>query len=123
MKVLENLKYTKSHEWVEDLGDGNVRIGITDFAQKELGDIVFINLPSEGDQIEKGDSFSDIESVKAVSDLFSPCSGEVTRINEEILDNPQLVNEDAFKQFFIEIKVNADLEDLLSAEEYKKMIE
>ena len=104
MKLLENLKYSKSHEWVEELEDGAVRIGITDFAQSELGDLVFVNLPEVGDEVICGESFADVESVKAVSDVFCPVSGTVRAVNEELLDAPERINEDAYDAWFVEVE-------------------
>ena len=94
------LKYTKSHEWVKE-EDGVITVGLTDYAQSALGDIVFINLPEEGDDVTAGQAFSDVESVKAVSDVFSPVTGKVAAINEELLDNPALVNEDPYEAWLI----------------------
>ena len=117
----EDLKYTKSHEWVKE-EDGVYVVGITDYAQSALGDIVFINLPMEGDEVTADESFADVESVKAVSDVFSPVSGTVTAINEELLDAPQKVNEDAYGAWFIKVEGQPG-ENLLSAEEYAKVVE
>ena len=117
----EDLKYTKSHEWVKE-EDGVYVVGITDYAQNALGDIVFINLPMEGDEVTADESFADVESVKAVSDVFSPVSGTVTAINEELLDAPQKVNEDAYGAWFIKVEGQPG-ENLLSAEEYAKVVE
>lgn len=89
MNLPNELSYTQSHEWVRFSEDGTVRVGLTDFAQKELGDIVFVNLPSEGDTVEVGKTFADVESVKAVSDIYSPVGGTVDAFNEELLDVPE----------------------------------
>ena len=121
--VLENLKYAKSHEWVEELENGNVRIGITDFAQHELGDLVFVNLPEEGDEVSVGEAFADVESVKAVSDVMSPVSGVVAAINEELLDAPEKINEDPYGAWFIEVSDVSETEDLLDADAYEKACE
>ena len=91
MILKEELKYSKSHEWVALDGDSAV-VGLTDYAQSELGDLVFVNLPEVGDTVEAGEVFGDVESVKAVSDVYSPVTGEVTEINEELLDSPELIN-------------------------------
>jgi len=123
MKLLENLKYSKSHEWVEDLENGNVRIGITDFAQQELGDLVFVNLPEVGDEVVCGEAFADVESVKAVSDVYCPVSGTVAAINEELLDAPELINEDPYAAWFIEVSDVTETEDLIGAEEYEASCE
>lgn len=92
MELRAELKYSKSHEWIKEDGDVSV-IGLTDYAQSELGDLVFINLPEVGDEVTVGEAFADVESVKAVSDVFSPVSGVVTEINEELLDAPESINE------------------------------
>ena len=121
--VLENLKYSKSHEWVEVLDNGNVRIGITDFAQHELGDLVFVNLPEEGDEIAVGEAFADVESVKAVSDVMSPVSGVVCAINEDLLDAPESINADAFGACFVEVENVSEEEELLDAAAYEAFCE
>ncbi len=114
--------YAKSHEWVQFLDDTTARIGISDYAQNELGDLVFISLPEEGDEVVAGESFADVESVKAVSNVFSPVSGIVKAVNEELLDQPELVNSDAMETWFIEVENVTDKADLLSEEEYKRLI-
>jgi len=119
MKLLENLKYSKSHEWVEELEDGAVRIGITDFAQSELGDLVFVNLPEVGDEVICGESFADVESVKAVSDVFCPVSGTVRAVNEELLDAPERINEDAYDAWFVEVENITETEELLGSAAYE----
>ncbi len=119
MAILEGLKYTKSHEWVKENGDGTVTVGLTDYAQQELGDLVFVNLPMAGDAVPAGEAFGDVESVKAVSDVFSPVSGEVAEINEELLDAPQLINETPYDAWFIKVENVGDTEELLSAAEYE----
>lgn len=121
--VLANLKYSKSHEWVEELEGGKVRIGLTDFAQHELGDLVFVNLPEEGDAVTVGEAFADVESVKAVSDVYSPVSGVVAAINEELLDSPEKINEDPYGAWFIEVDEISETEELLDAEAYEKACE
>lgn len=117
--VPAELKYTKSHEWVKE-EDGVYVVGLTDFAQDALGDIVFINLPEEGDEVTSGESFSDVESVKAVSDVFSPVSGVVAEINEAILDDPSLVNSAPYESWFIKVKDVSGTEDLLDAAAYEE---
>ena len=121
--VLENLKYSKSHEWVEVLDNGNVRIGITDFAQHELGDLVFVNLPEEGDEIAVGEAFADVESVKAVSDVMSHVSGVVCAINEDLLDAPESINADAFGAWFVEVENVSEEEELLDAAAFEAFCE
>jgi glycine cleavage system H protein len=121
----DNYYYTKDHEWVKI--DGNkARVGITDFAQKQLGDVVYVELPQSGVQLEFHQSMGVIESVKAVSDIFSPVSGAVVETNEELNDSPELVNEDPHEKGWIveiEIKDDSELEKLMSATEYEKFLE
>ncbi len=116
----EELKYTKTHEWVKE-EDGLYVVGLTDFAQDALGDIVFVNLPQTGDAVTAGESFSDVESVKAVSDVFSPVTGIVAEINEEILDNPALVNEDCYGAWLIKVSDVTGTEELLDAAAYEEV--
>lgn len=118
MNIPNDLLYSKTHEWIRVEGD-TAKVGMTDHAQSELGDLVFINLPSEGDAVTAGESFGDVESVKAVSDVYSPVSGEVTAVNEELLDNPQLVNESPYGAWFIEIGSLDDLPELMDADAYE----
>lgn len=120
--IQNELKYSKTHEWVKD-EDGLTVIGLSDFAQEELGDIVFINLPMEGDGVAAGEAFADVESVKAVSDVYSPVTGTVAEINEELIDNPALVNEAPYDAWFIKVADVEDSEDLLEAEEYASFCE
>ncbi|MBN2237099.1 MAG: glycine cleavage system protein GcvH [Bacteroidales bacterium] len=125
MNIKENLKYTKDHEWISLDGD-EATIGITDFAQGELGDIVFIEVETAGETLEKEEVFGTIEAVKTVSDLFMPVSGEVLVFNEELEANPELVNQDPYgKGWIIKVKVAnpAELDELLSSEDYKNMVE
>ena len=119
MNLPEELKYTKSHEWVSFQEDGTVKIGLTDFAQKELGDIVFVNLPQSGDSVEAGATFADVESVKAVSDVYCPVTGTVSAVNEELLDSPEHLNKAPYDSWMIEVEAVSDQEELLSAEEYR----
>ena len=121
MNLPENLKYAKSHEWVKDLGNGLFEIGISDFAQKELGDIVYVNLPQAGDNLEIGSSFADIESVKAVSDIYSPVSGTVKEVNEKIISSPEEINKDPYSSWLIRAEGSLGA-DLLSAAEYEKTL-
>ena len=122
MNLPEELKYTEEHEWVRVHADGtSVTIGITDFAQGELGDIVFIELEPEGEILEQGDVFGSVEAVKAVSDLFLPVSGTIDQHNAELETNPELVNSDPFGEgWIIEVSLSdpAQIESLLSAQEY-----
>lgn len=112
------LKYTKSHEWLKD-ENGLAVVGLTDFAQNALGDIVFISLPEVGDAVTAGESFSDVESVKAVSEVFSPVTGTVAEINEELLDNPALVNENPYGAWLIKVSEPDKTEELLDAAAYE----
>ena len=111
------LKYTKSHEWLR-MEDGVAVVGITDFAQDALGDVVFINLPQEGDETVAGESFGDVESVKAVSELICPVSGTVCAVNEELLDAPELLNQDPYAAWIIKVDNITGTEELLDADEY-----
>lgn len=122
MELREELKYSKSHEWVKEEGD-EVIIGLTDYAQSELGDLVFVNLPEVGDEVTAGEPFADVESVKAVSDVYSPVSGEVSEINEELLDAPESINEAPYDAWFVKVKEVSETEELLSAEEYQAFVE
>ena len=125
VNIPEGLKYTEEHEWMR-LGEGYVEIGITDFAQDALGEIVFVELPSEGDEVTIGDSFGGVESTKSVSDLYSPVSGEVIEINEMLLTSPETINEDPYGEGWI-IKVRPDdldeLDQLMNAEAYSEFVE
>lgn len=118
MNYPADLKYSKSHEWVKM--DGNVAvIGISDFAQDSLGDVVFVNLPQEGDAVSAGEAFGDVESVKAVSDLLCPVSGTVCEVNEELLDAPEKLNGDPYGAWIIKVEGITDQEELLDAAEYE----
>jgi glycine cleavage system H protein len=116
------LKYTKSHEWLR-MEDGVAVVGITDFAQDALGDVVFINLPQEGDETTAGESFGDVESVKAVSELICPVTGTVCAVNEELLDAPELLNQDPYAAWIIKVDNVTDTEELLEADEYVALCE
>ncbi|ASE34763.1 glycine cleavage system protein GcvH [Mammaliicoccus sciuri] len=124
MTVPSELKYSKEHEWVKVDGD-IVTIGITDFAQSELGDIVFVELPEEGDELTSGDSFGSVESVKTVSELYAPLSGKVVEVNEELEDSPEFVNESSYDKAWmvkVELSDKAQLDELLDADAYSEMI-
>lgn len=125
MKFPENLKYSKDHEWILVDGD-TATVGITDFAQSELGEIIFVDVESEGETLDKGEVFGSVEAVKTVSDLNIPVTGEVLEFNEKLEDEPELVNNDPYGDGWI-IKVSvedaADLDDLLDAAAYKEFIE
>ena len=122
MKVLDELQYSDSHEWVKNEGNP-VKIGISDYAQDALGDLVFVNLPEVGDKVSLGVPFADVESVKAVSDVYSPVSGEVVAINEELLDAPEKINETPYEAWFIEVGSLTAHAELLSAAEYTAFCE
>lgn len=114
--------YSETHEWVQNLGDGICRVGLTDFAQSEMGDIVFISLPEVGDSVEVESPFGEAESVKAVEDLLSPVSGEVVAINESLEDAPEQVNASPYEAWLIEVKLDGDLPDtLLDASAYEEI--
>jgi len=122
--VPDDLRYLESHEWVQ-LDDGTARVGITDFAQDELGDVVFVELPDEGDELTPGEEFGVVESIKAVSDIYAPVSGTVTAVNESLFDQPELVNEDPFGEGWmleVELADEGELDDLLDAEAYRDQI-
>ena len=118
MSTPKDLLFTKSHEWIKKNEDGTAYIGISDFAQSELGDIVYVNLPQEGDEITAEESFADVESVKAVSDVLSPVSAIVVEVNEELLDAPQKINEDPYEAWFVKVSDISGEAELMSAEEY-----
>ena len=118
MNFPKELKYTESHEWVL-IEDGIATVGISDFAQDALGDVVFINMPEEGDEVAAGEAFGDVESVKAVSDLISPVTGTVCAMNEELLDAPEKLNEDPYEAWIIKVEGITDTEDLMDAEAYE----
>lgn len=123
-KILEGLRYSDSHEWVKLDGD-IATVGISDYAQHQLGDIVFVDMPEEGDEVTAGEEFGAVESVKAASDLISPVSGEVVEINSALEDSPELINEDAFENWIIKVRISdpAEVEALLDAAAYAKVCE
>src|SRR5699024_12638250 len=126
MNLPENLLYSEEHEWIEKLDDNKVRIGITEFAQDELGDIVFVELPEEDDDVEVGESFGSVESVKTVSELYSPVSGTVLEVNEDLDDEPEAVNESPYEKAWmivVELSDTTELDNLLSADDCKVFIE
>ena len=122
MELKAELKYTKSHEWIAKDGDV-ATIGLTDYAQSELGDLVFVNLPEEGDEVTVGEAFGDVESVKAASDVYSPVTGTVSAVNEELLDAPESINGSPYEAWMIRVKDVTDKEELLSADEYAAFVE
>lgn len=122
MNIPNELHYSKSHEWIRDTADG-VEIGISAHAVEALGDLVFVNLPEEGDAVTAGEAFGDVESVKAVSDVYCPVSGVVAEVNTALLDAPELVNEDPYGAWFIRVSDVTEQEALLSADEYAAFLE
>jgi glycine cleavage system H protein len=122
VNIPEELQYTRSHEWVRIEND-TATVGISDYAQEELGDIVFVELPEEGATLEAGDSFGTLESVKAVSDLYAPVGGEVVEVNEALNDSPEKINEDPYGDGWIaKLSVSGE-DDLLSATDYERLLE
>ncbi len=124
MNTPAELKYTKDHEWIKIEGDTAI-IGITDFAQSELGEIVFVEVETVGETLDKEEVFGTVEAVKTVSDLYMPVSGEIVEFNEELADSPELVNQDPYeKGWMIKVKISdvAQIEELLSAEDYNALI-
>ena len=118
MNIPNELQYTKSHEWIKT-EDGVTLVGISDFAQDALGDVVFINLPAEGDQVTAGEAFGDVESVKAVSDLISPVTGVVCAVNEELLDAPELLNHNPYGAWIMKVEQVTETEELMDAGDYE----
>ena len=121
MKVIEGLKYSKDHEWVKV--DGNKAIiGITDYAQDSLGDVVFVNLPEPGEVVNAGDAAAVVESVKAAADIYSPVSGTIIEVNTELEGSPELINEDPYQNWIIVVEINdaSELDFLMDAEEYER---
>lgn len=123
MAYPQNYKYTREHEWIEVSGKQG-KIGITDYAQNSLGDIVFVEAPSVGSKVEKGAVFGSVESVKAVSDLYSPVSGTVTEVNEELKNSPEKINTEAHSAWIIKVELSdpGELNSLLAAADYEKFI-
>lgn len=125
-QIPAELKYIDSHEWIRDEGNGIVTVGITDFAQEQLGDVVFVELPEVGSEINKDDSIAVVESVKAASDIYAPISGEIIEINEELVDEPEKANSEPYDgAWFFKVKLSeaSELEDLLTAEQYAEACE
>ena len=120
MNYPKELKYSKSHEWIRE-EDGITVIGISDFAQSELNDVVYVNLPEVGDDCTAGEPFGDVESVKAVSDLVSPVTGTVAEVNEELVDSPELINEDPYAAWIIKVENVTEYEELFDAEAYEAL--
>ena len=122
MNFPAELKYSKDHEWVKTIDETTVLVGITDFAQSELGDLVFINLPQPGDEVTAEESFCDVESVKAVSDVMSPCTGVVAEVNGELEDEPQMLNEDPYGAWIAKISDVTAFGELMTAQEYEAFL-
>ncbi|MCA0971736.1 glycine cleavage system protein GcvH [Halobacillus litoralis] len=125
MSLPKDFRYSEEHEWVKE-EDGKVRIGITDFAQSELGDIVFVELPEVGEELEVDEPFGSVESVKTVSELYAPISGKVVEINEELEDSPEFVNESPYEKAWmvvVEPSDSSQLDNLMNAEKYEEMID
>ena len=120
MKINSNYKYTKSHEWAEKLDDGRYRIGITNYAQHSLGDLVYVNMPSEGEVVEIRKAFAEVESVKAVAELFSPVSGRICAVNEALSDTPGLLNSEPYDSWIIIVAEVTATEKFLTSEEYEE---
>ena len=119
MNTPEHLRYTKSHEWVLFADDGTAKVGLTDHAQDALGDLVFVNLPQVGDALTCGEALGDVESVKAVSDVYSPVTGTVKAVNEDLLDTPEAINADPYGAWLVEVEDITDQEELLDAAAYE----
>ena len=119
----EGLRYTDDHEWVTESG-ATLKVGVTDYAQDQMGDIVYVELPDVGATFEKGEEFGTLESVKAVSELYMPISGEIVAVNEDLADAPELINEDSYTHWIIEIKPadTSELEELLSVNAYRELL-
>ena len=122
MNFPKELKYSRTHEWVRFQEDGTAYIGITDYAQDQLGDLVFVNLPAAGDTLKAGESFADVESVKAVSDVNAPVSGRVKEVNEALADAPEKMNEAPYDAWFVLAEDVTETDGLMTAEEYEAFI-
>ncbi len=123
LNLPEDLRYTEDHEWVTTGGE-TLKIGVSDYAQDQLGDIVFVEVPEVGDSFDKGDEFGTLESVKAVSELYLPVGGEIVAVNEALEDSPELINEDPYANWIVEIKPadTGELEQLLTVEAYREIL-
>lgn len=119
MNTPDYLRYTKSHEWILFADDGTAKVGLTDHAQDALGDLVFVNLPQAGDALTCGEALGDVESVKAVSDVYSPVTGTVKAVNEDLLDTPEAINSDPYGAWLVEVENITDQEELLDADAYQ----
>lgn len=123
MEIRDGLKYLKTHQWMKEEADGQVMIGVTDYAQAELRTLVFVTLPEVGDEVTAGKPFGEVESVKVVSEVHSPVSGEVSAVNEDVLDEPERINEAPYEAWLIKVKDISGTAELLSAEEYRNLLE
>lgn len=119
MNTPDHLRYTKSHEWILFADDGTAKVGLTDHAQDALGDLVFVNLPQVGDALTCGEALGDVESVKAVSDVYSPVTGTVKAVNEDLLDTPEAINSDPYGAWLVEVENITDQEELLDDAAYE----
>ncbi len=124
MKVVKDLYYTEDHEWLKVEG-GEAYIGLADYAQDQLGDIVYVELPEVDEEYEQGEAFSAVESVKAAEDVYMPVDGKIIEVNEELLDNPALLNEDPYENWIVKIEIadKSQLDDLMTSEEYEKFLD
>ncbi len=124
MKVVKDLYYTEDHEWLKVEG-GEAYIGLADYAQDQLGDIVYVELPEVDEEYEQGEAFSAVESVKAAEDVYMPVDGKIIEVNEELLDNPALLNEDPYENWIVKIEITdkSQLDDLMTSEEYEKFLD
>ncbi len=125
MNLPEDLKYTKDHEWLKVEADGTATVGITDYAQNELGDIVFVEVNTVGEQLSKGDTLATVEAVKTVADVYMPVDGEVLEANSELDDTPELINQDPYgKGWIVKIKISdmSQVDELMTAQQYKEFI-
>jgi glycine cleavage system H protein len=124
--IPEDRKYTKEHEWVVQTGADTVRVGITDYAQEQLGDVVFVQLPPLGETTAKGDSLGEVESTKSVSDIYAPVGGEVIAVNDELAERAELINTDPYGEgWMVELRLDEpdELDDLLDADDYREVID
>ena len=123
LNLPEDLHYTKDHEWIK-IEDDTALVGISDYAQDQLGDIVFVDMPEVGDEFSQGEEFGALESVKAVSEIYLPLSGEIIEVNELLVDNPELVNQDPYENWIVKIKTSdlSELDNLLTVDDYLDML-
>ena len=126
MDYPEELKYTKEHEWTRDEGDGRVRVGITDFAQDALGDVVYVDIPETGTEVKAGQPFGEVESTKSVSDVYSPVTGSILEANAALAETPELVNQDPYGDGWmvaIDLSDRSELDSLMDADAYRRLVE